>query len=138
VTPVELARLEAFITRRLAVRGLALKPRPGKGGVADVLIEGRPAGTLSEDREDDELSYQLEIRIDSKPEAISPGEALRIQALLHQCFGSRTLTVRRRGKLKDTVDVYLGDGGDDFVATVSAGKGHYEFQMAIIKEDLDD
>lgn len=138
MTPAELARLEAFLTRRLAVKGLTLKPKGPKGASAEVLIGGKPAGTLTEDREDGELSYQLEMRIDGKPEPMSPQEALRIQALLHQKLGSKTLTVRRRGKLKDTVDVYLGEAGDDFVATVSAGAGFYEFQMAIIEDDLED
>ena len=137
MTPAELARLEAFLTRRLAVKGLTLKPKGAKGTSAEVLIGGKPAGTLTEDREDGELSYQLEMRIDGKPEPMSPQEALRIQALLHQRLGSKTLTVRRRGKLKDTVDVYLGEAGDDFVATVSAGSSFYEFQMAIIEDDLE-
>ena len=66
---------------------------------------------------------------------LSPAELVRIQAFLRDRFGAKTLSVRARGKLKDSAEVFVGE---ESIATLSVGPDGYEFQMAILDIDLED
>jgi len=64
---------------------------------------------------------------------------VRVQAYLRKVFGSKTLSVRARPKIKDSAEVYLGE---EFVGTLTRddeeGELCYQFQMAILEVDLED
>jgi hypothetical protein len=64
---------------------------------------------------------------------------VRIQNYLRKVFGTKTLSVRARPKIKDSAEVYVGD---DFVGTLSVddedGELCYQFQMAILELDLEE
>jgi hypothetical protein len=64
---------------------------------------------------------------------------VRVQAYLRKVFGSKTLSVRARPKIKDSAEVYVGD---EFVGTLTRddeeGELCYQFQMAILEVDLDE
>jgi hypothetical protein len=66
-------------------------------------------------------------------------EMVRVQAYLRKVFGSKTLSVRARPKIKDSAEVYVGD---EFVGTLTRddeeGELCYQFQMAILEVDLDE
>jgi hypothetical protein len=58
---------------------------------------------------------------------------------MRKIFGAKTLSVRARPKVKDSAEVYVGE---EFVGTVTRdedeGELCYQFQMAILEEDLGD
>lgn len=70
---------------------------------------------------------------------MNPQEMVRVQNYMRKLFGSKTLSVRARPKIKDSAEVYVGE---DFVGTLSLdkedGETCYQFQMAILEMDLED
>jgi hypothetical protein len=70
---------------------------------------------------------------------VTPQEMVRVQTYLRKVFGTKTLSVRARPKIKDSAEVYVGD---EFVGTLTRddeeGELCYQFQMAILELDLDD
>jgi hypothetical protein len=63
---------------------------------------------------------------------------VRVQAYLRKVFGTKTLSVRARPKIKDSAEIYVGD---EFIGTLSRededGELCYQFQMAILELDLE-
>ena len=66
-------------------------------------------------------------------------EIIKLQNFLQRKFGNRALDVRPRNKQNDSVEVYLGD---EFLGLIYVddedGDRSYNFQMAILEEDLAD
>jgi hypothetical protein len=64
---------------------------------------------------------------------------VRVQAYLRKVFGTKTLSVRARPKIKDSAEVYVGD---EFIGTLTRedeeGELCYQFQMAILELDLEE
>ena len=48
---------------------------------------------------------------------MEPQEMVRVQAYMRKVFGTKTLSVRARPKIKDSAEVYVGD---EFVTRVKA------------------
>src|SRR5215813_7362422 len=75
----------------------------------------------------------------ARESAVNPQEMVRIQNYLRKVFGTKTLSVRARPKIKDSAEVYVGE---DFVGTLTVddedGELCYQFQMAILELDLED
>lgn len=60
-----------------------------------------------------------------------------VEAYLRRTFGNAALTVKARPKPKDSAEVYIGE---DFIGVVYKDEdedGSFNFQMAILSEDLD-
>ena len=70
---------------------------------------------------------------------MNPQEMVRVQAYMRKVFGTKTLSVRARPKIKDSAEVYVGD---EFIGTLTRedeeGELCYQFQMAILELDLED
>lgn len=70
---------------------------------------------------------------------MNPQEMVKVQNYLRKVFGSKTLSVRARPKIKDSAEVYVGE---EFVGTLTRdeddGELCYQFQMAILEMDLDE
>ena len=70
---------------------------------------------------------------------MEPQEMVRVQAYMRKVFGTKTLSVRARPKIKDSAEVYVGD---EFIGTLTRaeeeGELCYQFQMAILEIDLEE
>jgi hypothetical protein len=70
---------------------------------------------------------------------VTPDEREKLQSHLRQRFGTKTLTVRARGKKTDSAEVYVGD---EFAGILSKdeddGELAYHFTMTVLDIDLDD
>ena len=70
---------------------------------------------------------------------MEPQEMVRVQAYMRKVFGTKTLSVRARPKIKDSAEVYVGD---EFIGTLTRedeeGELCYQFQMAILELDLEE
>src|SRR6478609_1058940 len=70
---------------------------------------------------------------------VTPQEMVRVQAYMRKVFGTKTLSVRARPKIKDSAEVYVGD---EFIGTLTRedeeGELCYQFQMAILELDLEE
>jgi hypothetical protein len=66
-------------------------------------------------------------------------EIIKLQKYLQTKFSNRALDVRPRNKQNDSVEVYLGE---EFLGLIYVddedGDKSYNFQMAILEEDLDE
>jgi len=62
-----------------------------------------------------------------------------VQAYMRKVFGTKTLSVRARPKIRDSAEVYVGD---EFIGTLTRedeeGELCYQFQMAILELDLEE
>ena len=62
----------------------------------------------------------------------------RIEAHLRRTFGAEALALKKRPKQKDSCEVYVGE---DFVGVIYQDEdedGSFQFNMAILAEDLAD
>lgn len=77
--------------------------------------------------------------IRAEERAMEPAEIARLQAYFRKKFGANTLSVRPRGRIKDSAEVYLGD---EHIGVISRddedGEVSYDFHMAILDMDLED
>ena len=66
-------------------------------------------------------------------------EIIKLQKFLQQKFGNRTIDVRPRPRQDDSVEVFIGE---EFIGLIyvddEESDRSYNFQMAILSEDLDD
>jgi hypothetical protein len=130
----DIPRLETYLRKVFGAKALAVRAAAGKGK-AEVLLGTRVLGGIVADTEDGETTYHFEWAIKEKPQPLTPQELVRVQAYLREVLGTKNLSVRARGRLKDSAEVFVGD---ESIAIVSADKDAYQFQMAILDIDLED
>jgi len=68
---------------------------------------------------------------------VTENDIRKIEAHFKRLFGTATLNVRPRPRLKDSAEVYIGD---EFVGVVTDDEddpGSFNFNMGIIAEDLE-
>ena len=134
-TPQVINKLQAYLRKAFGSQALSVRARPKKSDVADVFANDKPFGVLTLDDEDGELTYQFGWTLKEKPKPLLPAEMQRIQTLMRDLLGAKTLSIRGRGKLKDSAEVFVAE---ESLAIMSADDGAYQFQMAILEMDLDD
>jgi len=70
---------------------------------------------------------------------VDPRELVKVQTYLRKVFGTKTLSVRPRPKIKDSGEVYIGD---ESIGTITRddedGELCYYFEMAILEMDLEE
>jgi hypothetical protein len=75
----------------------------------------------------------------TREKPVEPRELVKVQNYLRKVFGTKTLSVRARPKIKDSAEIYVGD---EFIGTLTRedddGELCYQFQMAILEMDLED
>lgn len=66
-------------------------------------------------------------------------EIIKLQKFLQQKFSNRTIDVRPRNKLDDSVEVYIGDESVGLIHVDDEdGDRSYIFNMSILDIDLDE
>jgi Protein of unknown function (DUF3126) len=134
-TPPIINKLQAYLRKAFGTQSLSVRARPKKSDTADVFANDKPFGVMTLDEEDGELTYQFGWTLAEKPKPLLPAEMQRIQAHFRELLGAKTLTIRGRGKLKDSAEVFVAE---ESLAIMSADDDAYQFQMAILEMDLDD
>lgn len=70
---------------------------------------------------------------------MTPAERVRLERYLKKRFNSTTLTVRPKGKSKDSAELYIAD---EFIGTISKddedGDLSYHVTMSILDMDLEE
>ena len=130
----DIPRLEAYLRKVFETKTLTVKAGACKNK-ADVLNGAKSLGQIVADTEDGETTYHFQWPLKEKPQPLSAQELVRIQTSLRDVLGTKTLSVRARGRLKDSAEVFVGE---ESYAIVSADKDCYQFQMAILDIDLED
>ena len=66
-------------------------------------------------------------------------EIIKLQKFLQQKFGNRAMDVRPRGKLNDSVEVFIGEESIGLIHVDDEdGDRSYVFNMSILDIDLDE
>jgi hypothetical protein len=134
MTPSEISKLQAYLRKVYGSRIIGVRARPKKD-VADLVLGDAAVGTIVVDDEDGDRSYQLNWEIKEQPQALAVAELVRLQDFLRAKLGAKTLSVRARGKLKDSAEVFVGE---ESYGIITAEKSSYQFQMAILDIDLEE
>ncbi len=135
MTPAEISKLQGYLRKVFGNKAISVRARPRSNDAADVLFGEKPIAVLLVDDEDGERCFQFQFEIKEQPQPLAVPELVRLQTFLREKLGAKTLSVRARGKLKDSAEVFVGE---DSLAIITAEKTSYQFQMAILDIDLDD
>ncbi len=134
LTPQIINRLQTYLRKAFGTQALSVRAQPKKKDAADVYANEKPFGVITIDDEDDEVTYQFSWTISEKPKPLNVPEMVRLQTHLRQELGAKTLSIRARGKLKDSAEVFVAE---ESLAILSVDDDAYQFQMAILEMDLE-
>jgi len=132
VDVAEVRKLDAYLKRVLGNPNLRVVPRAKDSEAADINIADKTIGELFVDDEDDDRSYQFQMSISSSV-AKDLTEIRNLDAYLKEIFGNPKIRVVPRPKKKDSAEVYIGE---EFIGVLFVDDRAYQFQMAILEDDL--
>jgi hypothetical protein len=135
MTPQEISKLQGYLRKVFGSKLIAVRARPQKQDEGDMFIGDRPLAKIVVDEEDGDRCFLVEWSIREAPQPLSAQELVRIQTYMREKLGSKNLSVRARGRLKDSAEVFVGE---ESIGTLSVAKDCYEFEMAILDMDLDE
>jgi hypothetical protein len=130
VDKAELQKLQEFLRKSLANRGIKVAPAKANPDSADVHLGERRIGTITVDDEDGDRSFAFAMSI--------PVERPVLQDYLRRLFETDKLRIMPHGRKSDSVEL---NNGDDFLGVISADDAKaksFTLQMAILDIDLDE
>jgi hypothetical protein len=130
VDKAELRKLQEFLRKSLANRGIKVTSGKADEDAADVQLGERRLGTITVDDEDGDRSFPFAMKI--------PVERPVLQDYLRRLFETDKLRIVPRGRKDDAVEL---NNGDDFLGVISADDlkaKSFTLQMAILGIDLDE
>jgi hypothetical protein len=134
----EVSKLDAYLKRLFG--NMRIRVVPNKAEEADVYVGQERIGTLmlDEDDEDDERSYNFEMKITLGDAATGAPDIKRLDAYLKRKFDNELIRVVPRFKKKDSVEVYVGQ---EYIGVVffdeKDARSSY-FDLPILALDLDE
>lgn len=130
----EVRKLDAYLKRLYA--NARLRVVPAAPGTASVFIGEERLGGISVDDEDDEHSYNFEIKI-TMGEPADAKDIKKLEAFLRRKFDNERIRVVPRIKKTDSAEVFIGD---EYIGILffddKEAKSAY-FEMAILELDLE-
>ena len=135
----ELRKLDAYLRRLFG--NARIRVVPTKADAADVFVGEERIGSLvlDEDEEDDERSYNFEVKITLGDASTTGPDLKQLDAYLKRKFDTERIRVVARPRKTDSAEVYIGEEfiGVLFVDDEDDDRS-FQFQMAILEEDLVD
>lgn len=131
----EVRKLEDYLKRLFGNPRLRVVPKPKQADAAEVQIADDVAGLLTVDDEDNDRSYNLEVKFAVR--VLGGDETHALEVFLKNKFGNAAFRVKRPPKKRDSFEVYVGE---EFIGVLYIeGEGQnrfYVFEMAILEMDL--
>ena len=131
----EVSKLDAYLKKLFANSRLRVVPK--KADAADVVVGEERIGHLTVDDEDEERSYNLEIKI-TMGEAPSVKNLKTLEAYLRRKFDNERIRVVARPRKNDSAEVYVGE---EYIGVLFFDEKEVRscyFEMAILALDLED
>jgi predicted PilT family ATPase len=134
----EVSKLDAYLKRLFG--NTRIRVVPNKGEEADVYVGEERIGrlVLDEDDEDDDRSYNFEMKITLGETAAGLPDIKKLDAYLKRKFDNELIRVVPRFKKKDSVEVYVGQ---EYIGVVffddKDARSSY-FELPILALDLDE
>jgi hypothetical protein len=133
----EVKKLDAYLKRLFANSRIRVVPK--KNTAADVFVGEEQVGALvlDEDDEDDERSYNFEMKITLGDASAKAPDIKQLDAYLKRKFDNERIRVVPRLKKKDSAEVYVGEEyiGVLFFDEKDARSSYFE--LPILALDLD-
>jgi hypothetical protein len=131
----EVRKLDAYLKKLFGNARLRVVPK--KADAADVFVGEERIGGLTVDDEDDDRSYNFEIKI-TIGEAASVKNLKTLEAYLRRKFDNERIRVVARPRKTDSAEVYVGE---EYIGVLffdeKETRSSY-FEMAILALDLED
>jgi hypothetical protein len=137
VDVTEVRKLDGYLKRLFENPRIRVVPRPGKADAADVIVGEDRVGSLSVDDEDEERSYNLEIKI-TLGESASVKHLKTLEAHLQRNLDNQRIRIVARPRKTDSAEVYLGD---EYIGVLFFDEKETRscyFEMAILELDLEE
>ena len=132
----EVRKLDAYLKKLYGNQRLRVVPGAKKDN-ADVFVGEERIGAITVDDEDDDRSYNFEIKI-----TLGEGADLKnlktLEAYLRRKFDNENIRVVGRLKKTDSAEVYVGQEYIGVVFFEDKDKRSAYFEMAILELDLED
>ena len=134
----EVKKLDAYLKRLFSNARIRVVPKQDTS--ADVFVGEERIGSLSldDDEDDDERSYNFEMKITLGDAATAAPDIKQLDAYLKRKFDTERLRVVPRSRKKDSAEVYVGDEyiGVLFFDEKDARSSYFE--LPILALDLDE
>jgi hypothetical protein len=131
----EVSKLEDYLKRLFGNARLRVAPKPKQTDTAEVQIADDVTGLLTVDDEDNDRSYNLEVKFRAR--VLGGDETQSLEGFFKNKFGSAGFRVKRPPKKRDSFEVYVGEEFIGVVYIEGEGEGRsYVLEMAILEMDL--
>ena len=134
----EVRKLDAYLKRLFG--NARIRVVPTKADAADVFVGEERIGSLvlDEDEEDDERSYNFEVKITLGDASTTGPDLKQLDAYLKRKFDTERIRIVPRARKKDSAEVYVGDEyiGVLFFDEKDARSSYFE--IPILALDLDE
>ena len=131
----EVRKLDAYLKQLFGNARIRVVPK--KADAADIFVGEEQIGALSVDDEDDERSYNFEMKITLGDASTKAPDIKQLDAYLKRKFDNERVRVVPRVKKKDSAEVYVGEEyiGVLFFDEKDARSSYFE--LPILALDLD-
>jgi hypothetical protein len=134
----EIRKLDAYLKRLFS--NARIRVVPTKADAADVFVGEERIGSLvlDEDEDDEDRSYNFEVKITLGDASTTGPDIKKLDAYLKRKFDSERIRVVPRLRKKDSAEVYMGDEyiGVLFFDEKDARSSYFE--LPILALDLDE
>ena len=131
----EVRKLDAYLKKLFGNARLRVVPK--KADAADVFVGEERIGGLTVDDEDDDRSYNFEIKI-TIGEAASVKNLKALEAYLRRKFDNERIRVVARPRKTDSAEAYIGEEHIGVLFFDEKETRSCYFEMAILELDLED
>jgi predicted RNA-binding protein (virulence factor B family) len=131
----EVKKLDAYLKKLFGNQRLRVVPK--KADEADVFVGEERVGSLTVDDEDEERSYNLEIKI-TLGETATIKNLKTLEAYLRRKFDTERIRVVARQRKTDSAEVYIGE---EYIGVLFFDEKETRscyFEMAILAMDLEE
>ena len=131
----EVSRLDKYLKKKFDNTRIRIVPK--EEDTANVFVGEERIGHLTVDDEDDERSYNIEIKI-TMGEPVGVKNIKMLEAYLRRKFDNEKIQVTARQRKTDSVEVNIGD---EYIGVLFFDEKETKscfFEMAILALDLDE
>jgi hypothetical protein len=131
----EIRKLDAYLKKLF--NNARMRVVPKKADSADVFVGEERIGSLTVDDEDDDRSYNVEVKI-TLGEPVSLKNLKTLEAYLKRKFDNENVRVVTRPRKTDSAEVYVGQ---EYIGVLFFDEKETRscfFEMAILALDLED
>jgi hypothetical protein len=138
VDVLEVRKLDAYLKRLFGNARIRVVPK--KGDSADIFVGEELIGSLNldEDEEDDERSYNFEMKITLGDASTTAPDLKKLDAYLKRKFDNDRIRIIPRARKTDSAEVYVGEEYIGVVFFDEKDARSSFFELPILGLDLDE